>query len=115
MKKEVADKWVEALRSGKYKQGNGVLKDDNNKFCCLGVLCDISDMSIWIKSIEGSSEFNNYFENSMYLPVKIRQWAEMNSASGIYDDWEPSLASENDNGLSFNEIADLIEKHWKVL
>ena len=40
MKKEIADKWVEALRSGKYKQGKSALKKDDS-FCCLGVLCDI--------------------------------------------------------------------------
>lgn len=33
--------WVETLRSGKYKQGTFVLRDRKDKFCCLGVLCDI--------------------------------------------------------------------------
>ena len=31
MKKEVAKKWVKALRSGKYKQGQGYLKQYTNK------------------------------------------------------------------------------------
>lgn len=39
MKKEYAEKWVEALRSGKYQQGTGNLCLDN-KYCCLGVLED---------------------------------------------------------------------------
>lgn len=46
MKKEIADKWVEALRSGRYKQCKSWLRD-NDGFCCLGVLCDISKMSAW--------------------------------------------------------------------
>ncbi len=33
--------WVDALRSGDYAQGGGVLRRGNN-FCCLGVLCDIA-------------------------------------------------------------------------
>ena len=33
-------KWVEALRSGKYKQGKISLQNANG-FCCLGVACDI--------------------------------------------------------------------------
>ena len=33
-------KWVEALRSGKYKQGRGQLRLGDT-YCCLGVLCDI--------------------------------------------------------------------------
>lgn len=40
--KELVKQWVEALRSGKYKQGRKALKNRDNEFCCLGVLCDIS-------------------------------------------------------------------------
>ena len=52
MKKEIADIWVDALRSGKYSQTVGSLcfYDDfpssvdspsSPTFCCLGVLCDL--------------------------------------------------------------------------
>lgn len=34
--------WLEALRSGKYEQGNSVLRTGDDKYCCLGVLCDIA-------------------------------------------------------------------------
>lgn len=35
-------KWVEALRSGEYKQGSGVLFDTYaGSYCCLGVLCKV--------------------------------------------------------------------------
>src|SRR3990167_8465561 len=37
---------VTALRSGKYKRGKGQLRDDD-KFCCLGVACDISGVGEW--------------------------------------------------------------------
>ena len=40
MVKEIKDKWVAALRSGKYKQGSGQLHNTmNDTYCCLGVLC----------------------------------------------------------------------------
>lgn len=45
--KEEKSKWIEALRSGKYRQGDTYLcqSDDksfqNERYCCLGVLCDI--------------------------------------------------------------------------
>ena len=32
--------WIEALRSGDYKQGHGRLKGDD-LYCCLGVLVDV--------------------------------------------------------------------------
>ena len=31
MKKDIAKKWIKALRSGKYKQGKGYLKQFNTK------------------------------------------------------------------------------------
>lgn len=41
MSKELIKTWVETLRSGKYEQGSFVLRSKDDKFCCLGVLCDI--------------------------------------------------------------------------
>ena len=38
MKKEIAKKWIKALRGGKYKQGKGYLKQFTSKneprYCC---------------------------------------------------------------------------------
>lgn len=45
MNQEIKAKWVEALRSGRYKQGRGVLRQ-GNEFCCLGVLADIMDGTV---------------------------------------------------------------------
>lgn len=56
--KEFAEKWLEALRSGKYKQTEGTLvriieefndKDPKCKYCCLGVagkICNISSLDM---------------------------------------------------------------------
>lgn len=37
---EIKKKWVKALRSGKYNQCDGQLRQGDT-FCCLGVLCDL--------------------------------------------------------------------------
>lgn len=59
MKKEVAKAWVEALRSGKYKQGKGWLRQEEPgvepTFCCLGVLCDLSGQGRWKESAGSTS------------------------------------------------------------
>lgn len=34
-------KWLAALRSGDYQQGNYVLENADHRFCCLGVACVI--------------------------------------------------------------------------
>lgn len=40
--KEIKEKWLTALKSGKYKQGFSVLENkDNDTFCCIDVLGDI--------------------------------------------------------------------------
>lgn len=37
-------KWVEALRSGEYKQGRFLLYNEiENAYCCLGVLCKVHE------------------------------------------------------------------------
>lgn len=46
MPKAVKDKWLKALRSGKYKQGQGMLRDDEGGYCCLGVLVQELDGKI---------------------------------------------------------------------
>ena len=43
---DLMDEWVDALRSGKYDQGHGQLREQNS-FCCLGVLCDIYSEDGW--------------------------------------------------------------------
>lgn len=42
-------KWSEALVSGKYKQGDMELRTIDDKYCCLGVLCDILPDVEWQK------------------------------------------------------------------
>lgn len=44
MKKSIKNRWVKALRSGKFKQGFGKLKQDEGdaiKYCCLGVAIEV--------------------------------------------------------------------------
>jgi hypothetical protein len=42
MKPEIKQAWVKALRSGEYTQGLQQLKTNTDRFCCLGVLCDLA-------------------------------------------------------------------------
>ena len=41
MQIEKVEKWIEALESGEFKKTEGVLKDCEGGYCCLGVLCHI--------------------------------------------------------------------------
>lgn len=39
--------WIKALRSGRYKQAQNELKDNEGEYCCLGVACTISKLGRW--------------------------------------------------------------------
>lgn len=124
----LTQKWVEALRSGKYAQTNGCLKDDSG-FCCLGVAADVIAPSQWLKTKDdqGHYRFRNQ-KNDAYLPIEdwnrlIPKNLKIKNKEYSGDDWdsefyefEPSqeeMAELNDSkNLNFNEIADIIETWW---
>lgn len=101
-------KWLEALRSGKYKQathqlqipagveptGDGFAqgKVDHPRFCCLGVLCEATGAV--------------YNPGQAELPVSIQ------AAIKLDDDAQQMLIELNDDKeWSFKKIATWIEKH----
>lgn len=120
MKKKIAERWVEALRSGRYKQGKNALRQDE-KFCCLGVLCNLhaeDHPKIAVKELDP----NVYMGDSSLLANPVRQWAGMQTEDGSLSESIGicglnfgSLAQANDNGVTFANIADWIEKHYKEL
>jgi hypothetical protein len=119
MKERVKNKWVKALRSGEYKQGhNRLLTVDYNSdesFCCLGVLCEIhaQETGGYWKDGVGTWEYSN---KSDILPDSVREWSGVRDANGRAAGLNRSLAFINDSGQhDFNQIADVIEKHWEEL
>jgi hypothetical protein len=127
MDSSLKQKWVRALRSGKYKQASGQLKTEDG-FCCLGVLCDVYDPSNWIVADDldlGEDNQEWHYKISMrggytsimkdVLPEEIADAAGLSRQNpevpyGI-DGGMSSLAVINDSGASFAQIADLIETH----
>lgn len=120
MKKEVADKWVAELRSGKYEQGKGYLNKDG-KFCCLGVLCDLAAKEGEVSKIDAdipSGKYIQYDKSLKFAPISVRTWSGLRTSGGAfrYSDKNFELYSLNDDdGLSFEEIANVIEKNWESL
>ena len=127
MKKTIANKWVKALRSGKYTQTKNNLCDDVGH-CCLGVLCEL-----YIKDTKDNikSESGTFDGQSELLPPIVMEWAGMglcaNKDCGTFliEDKQVCLASWNDgqsrpfrnkdNSVvkgTFENIANVIEKHY---
>jgi hypothetical protein len=85
--------WVEALRSGKFKQTRGKLRSRNAAYCCLGVACEVAEVPrVWasgeyhygpaevLKNV-GSEEWQNnasYEDLTSYsatgLPPAAQEW-----------------------------------------
>lgn len=107
MTRDLKQRWVEALRSGKYKQGVGRLRGEDplikdgpdDCFCALGVLVDIADPCGWCWSGRSWSYRSN--------PVSARRLIDIGVITGKVHD---EVIDLNDVlGLTFSEIADRIE------
>lgn len=121
MKKSIMKRWVKALRSGKYKQTGGFLRDGDG-FCCLGVLCDLAKNDTGLKwyDVLGENTRKQVYvtgETARWtLPKAVMSWADMQTRSGeLPEKKKLSLVDVNDSGWSFEKIADRIEKYWEKL
>lgn len=117
MKHEIRDDWTAALRSGEYKQGQGVLRTIGNEYCCLGVLCDLAVKAGIIDApISNDVEYRyGQHGNRCVLPPEVQAWAKIDSEAGGYhqeNTFGCSLAGDDDTGHSFAEIADIIDTRF---
>ena len=117
MKKTIKKKWLAALRSGKYKQTEGMLKNKEG-FCCLGVLCDLYVKSHKATKWDGKNQERNgkkayaVFGENGIVPKQVMDWAGLSSAnpSVKFKEAHTSLAGLNDNyNLNFKGIAKVID------
>lgn len=112
MDKEIKAKWVEALRSGKYKQERRALHPTADSFCCLGVLCDVLEEE-W--QPEEGYFFHDADGNTELLSRRITKRAGLSDDDPVVERGGLTTLSRLNDGtfdtaaLSFSEIADLIE------
>lgn len=110
MDKRIKEKWLHALRSGAYQQGMGMLRSHDDKFCCLGVLCDIADPLGWSEELidfPAMPAFAKCYAHRGQTQLPSNEFAEK---VGVRD-MAPALAGLNDvAGESFTAIAKFIEE-----
>lgn len=118
MNENVKSRWIEALESGKYKQGKEQLRS-NDCFCCLGVLCDLHRIEF-----KGEWVGDRYLGSLQILPMEVWTWAGFNTDNPTavnlknpdldfnpecsYDEY--SLAELNDEGYSFRKLVKIIKE-----
>jgi hypothetical protein len=97
-----AKEWIADLRSHKHKQIKKSLRYKDG-FCCLGRACEIGKLSS-----TSTSDGYYYYQfgresRDGYLPDGFREQI------GLSHEQQGELARMNDNGKTFDEIADKIE------
>lgn len=107
--------WTKALRSGIFPQGQRALQRNDGTYCCLGVLCVVA-------GLERIRRYDRVaFDGETTLaPPAAKDFVGLTSGVGAYSEIEvetpgtpgrhqTSLMALNDNGCSFEEIADVID------
>jgi hypothetical protein len=118
MNPEIKKRWVDALRSGKYRQTRSAL-NDNGGYCCLGVLCELAvedgvTRRAPIDRCRNGYTFNEDTTNlaGAFPPRAVYKWAGLpEERLGVAVGGTETLAGMNDNGDSFEKIADAIEEY----
>lgn len=124
--------WVDALRSGEFKQGMNRLRNPGSRdvgvpdmFCCLGVACEVAIRGgVPIEFTDGSGyvqhEQENGFQYEGSLPPLVVDWLGLTGhdteEAGDFvvgvEDGRRFLAQLNDTGWTFEQIADVIENEF---
>lgn len=127
MNEERKKEWVEALRSGEYEQTRNWLRTTDGH-CCLGVACDLAVAHAVIPApkLEDGHHYE-YGSSAGALPDNVREWLAVSDSTVEIDFGQGefinptryptrhtnlkgvTLAGLNDTGLTFDQIADVIE------
>lgn len=108
MKQDLKQAWLAALRSGKYRQGQGALKSVGGSYCCLGVLCEVAGLKE--KQLSCGSAAKAFIDKTgdydvSYLPDGFAHEVDISATK------QSALAEMNDDGKTFEQIADYIEQN----
>lgn len=104
------NKWLKALESGRYRQTTGELLC-NGKYCCLGVagkVLRIHDNDLQGHCMPADLDLKNI---KKYPTAIVRKPEENDSIEN--SEFASSLASMNDDGKTFKEIAAYIRSNTR--
>lgn len=114
MNPEFKAEWIAALRSKAYPQGEGRLRSEDGKFCCLGVACELLTAKGLVER-EGLCYGYSNIHSSDSLPGRLFRYLDFETSLGDFNftaggkNYNFTLSGLNDDGLTFDQIADVIE------
>jgi len=113
---ENAIKWLDALFSGIYRQGQSVLEDKSGAFCCWGVGCRLMGIEYRVGVTSWDNQFHkligfNDYHGQISPAYQAREFG--NTRNGLSK--SANLADINDSGLgNFEQIATYLVVHAKT-
>jgi hypothetical protein len=111
MDKRIKNRWIKALTSGKYKQGQNDLRNVNETYCCLGVLLCVLDNKGWtLRKLRGSFQPTEWHHKRQMKNNEFLSFSLIKELKIGKDD-QQQLADMNDDGVSFKKIAKWIGKN----
>jgi len=103
--------WIDALRSGLYKQGKHQLRISLDRFCTLGVLCNLHAQA-HPEIAAKQTNLYEYLGEFGILPVEVMKWAGLTGQGPSVYTKIGSISYLNDSEeMTFDEIADVIEEY----
>jgi hypothetical protein len=130
--KEVMLDWITALRSGRYQQGKGYLRS-NNEYCCLGVLCEVlppdagewklhpstHDIFIFTHVVSDVSDFlvaSGRAASDVYLDGDVkREFNQLFSQSAVRKVFLDQLNASPWKSVNLNDVTTLYQHELGVL
>lgn len=112
--------WVEALRSGKYKQARAMLENvGTGGMCCLGVACRVAmDAGLPVERTTDWSGRVRYDGHDALAPLSVLEWLGLDHGGNIAVRAEENgrsyvVTELNDTyDWDFNMIADAVEREY---
>ena len=107
-------KWVEALESGKYQQGENFLHSGKG-YCCLGVACAVfeENAELILETVAKSGDAVTSYDGADTLaPKYVIRVLDLYGSGGepdkTFNESLEDLTQLNDGGTTFKEIAQII-------
>lgn len=123
MKPDIKQRWLSALRSGKYVHGATYLKilreDGQICHCVMGVLCEIhaeETAQEWKTHIVGDVPVFSYLSSAGTIPFDVQRWSGISDSVPFFEEEtdtgirSTSLSYLNDSSMSYDTAVDAIEK-----
>jgi hypothetical protein len=134
MQTKIRDQWIDALRSGEFKQGFCYLKNNKDEYSALGVLAELAvrkKVGHWVRPasllcfspeidkypyrfelLQGVSSARDNSHSTFFLPIKLLASIGLTFSDAIY------VLQMNDKSMSFVDIASEIADdfgHSKII